>query len=363
MNIQNKARKTIRKLPPISWGETQYDEKYINLKWGESPYSPNKNIISDITKTLKRVNRYPTLMSELKDRLAKYNKIDTNQICLVNGLDKAFRLISETFINSQDTAITFTPSYPVFDSSIKILDGKVVQIPLDKDFRTPKVQKIKKYIKDNTKLIYICNPNNPTGNFTIDRSQLEKILKLNLIVVLDEAYFEFSGKSYQDLLEKFRNLIILRSFSKTFGLAGLRVGYILSSAEITDYLRRIEESLEIFNIPTPSLAGAISALENLNTVKENIKKINQSREKLTSSLTKLGLKVYPSQTSFIMFNLKRKGIKAKEFIKNMEKEQVILKDISIYKGLSEYDAYMAVPRKDQIFKITSSIKKIISDFD
>ena len=361
MDLLTLIRKPVKKITAIQWGKTNYDNSYIILKWGENPYSPSKNIITAINKSIYTTNRYPNLMTILKDRLKKYTGCNDTQICLTNGSDKAFRLIAEVFIDKNNEAITFTPSYPVFDKSTNMMGGKVIKVPLDKNFKIPTIKLLNKYVSKNTKIIYVCNPNNPTGNFIATNQEIEQLLKLNLIIVVDEAYFEFSGKTAISLLKKNENLIILRSFSKTFGLAGLRVAYTLSSPKIIDYLNRIEDSLEVFNTSTPSLAGAIASIENYQVIKKNIEKINNTKRLLVEKLNEINILTYSSFTSFIMFNLKKIGIKTKDFIKGIEQEKIILKDVSIYSGLSEYDVYMAIPRDDQLEKVVNSINKVIKN--
>lgn len=361
MVISKFVREPIKKMSTIQWGKTKYDDSYIILKWGENPYSPPKSIINTIKKSLNVINRYPILMNELKNKLSIYTDCNASQICLTNGSDKAFRLIAEVFIDTDDEVVTFTPSYPVFDESINMMGGKVIKVPLDKSFKIPSINSLKKYLNKKTKIIYICNPNNPTGNFIATNKEIEELLKLNLIVIVDEAYFEFSGKTAINLLKKCENLIILRSFSKTFGLAGLRIAYTLSSPRIIDYMIRIEDSLEVFNTSVPSLTGAISAIKNYLEIKENINKINNTKKLLVEKLIKLNILTYPSFTSFLMFNLKNLNIKTKDFIDEMTKQKIVLKNVSIYYGLSKYDVYMAIPREDQLLTVVNSISKVIKN--
>jgi len=346
-------------MPPINWGDVQYDKSYLILKWGENPYPPPNNVVSSISKSLWTINRYPTLMMKLKRLLANYCRIDVNNITLTNGLDKAFRLLAECFIDEGDEVIFFYPSYPEIISATELLGGKLIKIPLSKGFIIPSISKIKQKITSKTKLIYICNPNNPTGNFMATTKQIKDILELNNIVVVDEAYYEFSGQTCLDLLKKYNNLIVLRSFSKTFGLAGLRVGYIFAEKNITKHLLKVEETIEIFNISTPSLAGAISALESRNYFISNIKKINKTKENLIRKLQQLGIKTYKSFTSFVLFNLEPLKISSKDFVNRMLAEKIVVKDCSIYEGLGEYDAYITVPKADDLPRVINSITKIL----
>lgn len=361
MDINSFIRKPVQKMSLIKWGDTKYDDSYIILKWGENPYSPSKKIKDAIKKSLTSINCYPNLMNELKNKLSNYSGCKKSQICITNGSDKAFRLIAEVFINPGDETITFTPSYPVFDESINMMGGKVIKVPLDNNFNVPNINVLNEYFSIKTKIIYICNPNNPTGNFIISNEKIEQLLKLNFIVIVDEAYFEFSGRTSVSLLNKYNNLIILRSFSKTFGLAGLRVAYTLSSPIIIEFLTKIEDSLEIFNTSTSSLAGAIAAIKNYQEIKQNIKKINDTKKLLIKKLSKINITIYPSFTSFLMFNLKKTSIKTVDFIKSMTMQKIVFKDVSIYSGLSEFDVYMAIPRNNQLKKVVNSISGVIKN--
>ncbi|MDD3647498.1 MAG: aminotransferase class I/II-fold pyridoxal phosphate-dependent enzyme, partial [Candidatus Dojkabacteria bacterium] len=186
-------------------------------------------------------------------------------------------------------------------------------------------------------------------------------LELGVVVVVDEVYSEFSNQTCINLLKKYNNLIIIGSFSKTFGLAGLRVGYILSSGEIISFLSRVELSIAPFDVPTLSLVGAIAAIENAQESLTNIEKINKSRIKIQNSLRKLGLKVYPSKTSFLLFSTQRYGIESKVFVERLEKEfKIVLKDASIYAGLSKYDSYIAIPKEKDIPRVISAVERTIS---
>ncbi|MBU0975622.1 MAG: aminotransferase class I/II-fold pyridoxal phosphate-dependent enzyme [Patescibacteria group bacterium] len=359
MNVFNLVRKALYSVPEIKWGVSDYENSFLVLKWGENQYQPSRKLLTSISKSLSTINKYPTLQSTLKVKIANYAQVDQSE-CLLSGADRAFRIISETFIEKDDEIIIFEPTFPIFEKCVLIMSGKVRKIPLDKSFKIPSVTKISRSITKRTKIICLCNPNNPTGNFIATTAQIENLLKLDLIIVVDEVYFEFSNQTCLRLLKKYSNLIIIRSFSKTFGLAGLRVGYILSSREIISYLSRVELSIAPFDIPTPSLAGAIAALDNIEITKQNIKQINRAKVNLTSKLKKMGLKVYTSATSFLLISTRSFGIKSKEFIQLMENSKIILKDVSIYSGLSEYESYMAIPNKNDIPRLVNAIKKIIS---
>jgi histidinol-phosphate aminotransferase len=317
-------------------------------------------MIEEISKSLSQVNAYPDLMVQLIADLSTYTCLPEDQICITNGSDKAFRLLAEMFIDSNDEMITFSPSYPVIDHAIEMMGGRVVRIPLDHNFTIPSISDIQKKLSNKTKMIYICNPNNPTGNFIATQEEIESILKLGIIVIVDEAYYEFSMQTSQNLLHKYDNLIILRSFSKTFGLAGLRVGYMLGSQNTTTYAKRIEESIEMFNISTPSLAGALYALHNIDEMKKNVHKVNKTKIHIAKKLQELSIDTYSSYTSFLMFNLKKTSVKSEEFRIGMEKEKIILKNVSIYADIGPYEGHIGIPHEKDLPRFITAIESVIN---
>jgi histidinol-phosphate aminotransferase len=359
--LSSLIRQPVQALSPISWGQSEFDASALILKWGENPYSPPSQIVRSVQDSLNALNRYPTLMSKLKSQLAEYTGVDSTQITLVNGLDKAFRLLAEVCINPGDEVITFAPSYPVIDSVVEIMGGKMKVLPLQFNFCIPKLEEIAIAVTPGTKAIYICNPNNPTGKLMATNDQLEALLQLGPLVIVDEAYFEFAQATAANLLAKYQNLIIMRSFSKTFGLAGLRVGYLLSSSELAGTLAKVEETIEIFNISTPSLAGASAALEYISEYQLIWKRIAETRTKLQNFLESYGLSPTPSLCSFILFNTQELGVTSKEFLEKMREKNIILKDCSLYQGLSPYAVYSAIPKQEDLPKLETAIINIINN--
>ncbi len=338
-------RDAVKNMKLIGWGTTPKDA--LVLKWGENLYPPSQNIVNAICRSAGSVNLYPDpFKSELMDELQRYTGLNRENILITNGADKAFRLIAETFVEPGIRCVTFTPSYPVFDIVVKLMGGKLIEVPLDLDFKINTVPR--------ADILYICNPNNPTSNLVIDTDKLFEILDSGVLVVLDEAYYEFSGVTYSNLVNDYDNLIILRSFSKGFGLAGLRVGYVLASRQTIRSMKKVEDNMEIFNVSAPSLAGAAAALQDIDYMRSNIKKIESTKKRF---MRELDLDFVDSKTSFLFFSLDR--IRAQEFVDMMKRKNIILKDCSIYSGLGPNWVYMAVPKsKDEDFVI-KAIKEVL----
>ena len=358
MNIQNFVRSSVTDFPSINWGAVPSGTDTLTLKWGENPYSPPQKIIDAAAASLTALNRYPTLAPTLKEKISSYTQLTEDQICLTNGADKAFRLLAEVFINQNDEVITFYPSYPVIDAAIKLLGGNMTAIPLTDNFQIPLLKTIFKNISPRTKMIYVCNPNNPTGNCVASLTQIEALAELPILVIVDEAYFEFSNWTAVSLMKKYQNLIVLRSFSKTFGLAGLRIGYVLANTTIIEYLEKVEQTLELFNTSTPSLSAAIAALENQKLFASPREKIAKTRKKLITELQKIGCIPFPSQTSFLLFDIRSFCMTSSQFVQRLQEQNVILKDCSIYQGLDQWKVYTAIPAEKDLPRLLAAIKNV-----
>ncbi len=239
------------------------------------------------------LGRYPSPTSkELKKRLASFYEVNPEQIVVGNGSDAVLDTIYKTFIPKTGTLGYFHPSYEMYSFLASRNDRKAVEIPLGLDFTLP--TKID-YLSE-VDAIFICSPNNPSG-LTVDREKIKSILEEAELVVIDEAYAEYSNDDNLSLLEEYDNLIIVRTFSKAWGLAGIRVGYALMPAEKgIEYL----ENMLPYNVNSMSLAVALTALDKKSQVQESINKTIKERERLSEKLEDMGFNPFPSDTNFLL---------------------------------------------------------------
>ncbi len=246
-------------------------------------------------------NRYPDpLQMDIKKRIAEIKKVSENQIFLGNGSDEAVDLLIRCFCNPRTDAIaTFTPTYGMYSVCAAINDVKVKKYRLNGDFAI-NVDEFLASVTSDVKVVFICNPNNPTGN-TQNLSDIIRIIEeFDGIVVVDEAYIDFcTDKTLLPYLNQFPNLVILQTFSKAWGLAGARLGLAFASTEIIDVLNKVKFP---YNVGKPSLAVLDNALKNYKTVKEKIANLIDKREHLAKELSKLPtvVRVYPSESNFLL---------------------------------------------------------------
>jgi histidinol-phosphate aminotransferase len=249
-------------------------------------------------------NRYPDpYQKQLKEKLAFVKQIAANQIFIGNGSDECIDILFRTFCEpGKDNIIICPPTYPMYEVSGNINDIAVQKAPLLLDYQL-NVAHIEQLVNANTKIIWICSPNNPTGN-SLDRIDIETILNhFDGIVVVDEAYINFSKqKSFVQSLIDYPNLVVLQTLSKAWGLAGLRLGMCFASPDIIGYMNKVKAPYNI-NIVTQELA--LQALEEVGQVNDMIKLLVDMRNALTEVIASMPhvVQVFPSDTNFILVKI------------------------------------------------------------
>ncbi len=316
-NLQNLLRKNIKELVPYSSARDEFKgEASVYLDANENAYGSPLN---------DNFNRYPDpLQFKVKKRLSEIKGVPPRNIFLGNGSDEAIDILFRAFCNpGSDNVITVPPTYGMYEVSANINDVEVRKIKLKTDFQL-NMEGIAEAIDEHTKIIFICSPNNPTGN-SINRDDMETLLaNFNGLVVIDEAYINYSRqKTFIQELTEYSNLVVLQTLSKAWGLAGLRVGMAFASEEIIEIFNKVKPP---YNINEASQALALQALQNVEQVNNWIKETVAEREKLKLELITLEsvITIYPSDANFILV----KTIKPKEIYQFMVNRGIIIRDRS-----------------------------------
>lgn len=288
-NLKKLVRPNILALKPYSSARDEFKgTEGVFLDANENPFGT--------------LNRYPdSYQKELKDKLSGYKNIPPKNIFLGNGSDEIIDLIYRVFCNpGVDKALTFTPTFGMYQVAADINNIDLIKLPLIDDFQVNQ-ENLKPYLIDEKlKLIFICSPNNPTGNCFND-NDVEFILKnLNGIVIIDEAYIDFSNKkSWSEVLNDYPNVIVTQTFSKAWALASARVGIAYASEDIVQLLNKVKMP---YNISKLNQQAAIDTLDNPSEFKKNIEIILKEKEQLIQKLNQLNLvkKIYPSDANFLL---------------------------------------------------------------
>lgn len=290
--IERLVRKNIRKLKPYASARSLYTKGLF--------MDANENAFGSVIKLpgIPELNRYPDPRSLLlRAALARYVRVPNKYIFAGNGSDEVIDLLIRLFVEPDESILIVEPTYGVYKVAADIAGVKTLSAKLDKNFRFD-AEKILRAVTPKTKIIFCCSPNNPTGTL-ISQAGIKRLCSgFSGIVVVDEAYVEFaSTPSFAKLVLKTKNLVVLRTLSKVWGLAGLRVGYAIADKRIINYLDKIKAP---YNLNSASAALAISALKKKKKMLEFRKAILSEREKLSKVLENLGFAVYPSEANFLL---------------------------------------------------------------
>jgi histidinol-phosphate aminotransferase len=277
----------------------------IKIASNENPIGPSPKVIEALEKQLTQISRYPDgAAHNLTQALSQHLSVNANQVMLGHGSNEILILLAEMVLNPGDEVLFADKSFVVYPLATQLFEGKSKVIPL-KDF-THDMAVFANAVTTRTKLVFICNPNNPTGTF-VPLLAIEAFLKIcppQVLVVLDEAYCEYvDEKTYfgsLKLIQDYSNLVVLRTFSKAYGLAGLRVGYGVGHPDLVSVFQKTRQP---FNVNSLALAAAEAALSD-KTHLEKVTQLNrQMRQKMTEGLKAMGLNPIPSQTNFVYFSV------------------------------------------------------------
>lgn len=308
MNIDTLVRNNVKKMSSYSSARDDFkkenEKKLIYLDANESPFDNG-------------INRYPdNKHTELKKVVSDIKNVNINQVIFGNGTDEILDLIVRVFCNpSEDKIITLPPTYGMYDVIAKTNGVENIEIPLKSDFSIDK-NEILKLSSKKTKILFLCSPNNPTGN-SFDTNNLTDLIKsFKGIVVVDEAYIDFSSKqSLISLIEDNNNLIITQTMSKAYGMAGIRLGMGFSNEKIINYLNKIKPP---YNINILTERKALEELNKIDEIEKNISIVLNQRNLLVSCLEKLDFvkKIYKSDANFLLVKVDNADLRYNQLLEN-----------------------------------------------
>ncbi|MBN1694731.1 histidinol-phosphate transaminase [candidate division WOR-3 bacterium] len=346
-------RKSIQELKEYSVPQDKYK---VKLNQNESPYDVPEDLKEEIIKRMMNTdwNRYPSRTAiPLVEAISEYTNFPKEGIVAANASNEIIQGIFQAICDSGDKLVAISPGFAIYPYLSQIMDLNLAEVPLLEDFSFD-VAAIIKEGKD-AKLVVLALPNNPTGT-TISNEQIEEIAQnINGILVVDEAYYEFSKKTAISLLDKYDNIIIIRTLSKAFGLAGLRLGYLLTNAEIASAVQKakLPFSVGIFG----QIAGEILLKKN-EYIKNIVKKILDEKEKVFAELKGIPTtEPVPSFTNFILF--KTQSISGKELFEEMYRRGVLLRFFNTPRLKDTLRVTIGKPEGNEIFLKT--LKEVLQD--
>ncbi len=345
-----KPKKSVEKMSGyfVPLYEKQWDYK---LDSNENNYGPSGKVLEALKNCdFSSVSFYP-FYGELSQKIADYNNVNLNNIKVTNGADEAISGIIQTYLEEGESLLTLDISFEMPVIYTHISGGEVIKVPFKTKWNFPINDFLKEMENPRVKIIYVASPNNPTGNI-IDEDDLKRILDKSLgkAVIIDETYANYSGYSYTKYAKLYNNVFVVKSFSKDFALAGMRLGYIISNENNINYLKNV---ISPFSVNAFALKAGIAALGDLDYFNRIKTEINQSKTELKVFFETFGAVVYKSYANFLLVDFKEKA----EFVFNKLKSNNITVKLFKRGSLLENHLRITIPTKEGVEKI----KDILSD--
>ncbi len=341
-------------LIPYTPGEQPKDMQYIKLNTNESPFPPSERAIAMAGEAAKKLELYPDPeCQELVDSLAKLYNIDSDQILLTNGSDEILNFAFMAFCDKEHPAVFADITYGFYKVFADIDCVPYEEIPLKSDFSI----KVEDYIGIN-KTIFIANPNAPTGLvLTVD--DIERIIESNPnnVVVVDEAYVDFGAQSCIGLINKYDNLLVTRTFSKSRSMAGARLGFGAASKTLINDLKTVKYSTNPYNINRMTMAAGLGTVMDEQYTIDNCRAIIETREYASKELKKLGFEMTNSATNFIF--ARHPKIEGKKIYVELKKAGILVRHFDTEK-LCQYNR-ITVGTREQMDRLITQLKKILEE--
>jgi len=343
-------------------GLSLFKQKFakIKLSANESALGPSPKAVKEYIKVSKNFKRYPDSDGTfLRKTIAKKFKLDQRRIILGNGSDQVFELICKAFLNKNDEVIVPQYSFIIYRIYSKLNFAKVIYAS-EKNF-TSSVDSILSCVTSKTKIIFIANPNNPTGTYISKKEilRLRKKLRSNILLVVDDAYFEYmNSKDYEcglKLFSKFKNVVVTRTFSKIYGLAGLRVGWGYASKNIIDSLNKIKPP---FNVSRPALFAATVAIKDTAWLNKEIQHVRKWSKIFYDVFKKLNIQTNRTSVNFSLINFNKVKKNSKQVFFALAKAGILLRQMDVY--AIKNSLRVTVGNSKENLKLIIELKKILN---
>jgi histidinol-phosphate aminotransferase len=349
-------------------GAKPYDATHHDFAWqhrelhrmmsNECPLPPPQVVVDAVMDALRDGNLYPNTAWELRDALAERNGVPAASLMLGNGSTEVIDVVVRALIEDGDEAVIQVPTYAYFETQVRLQGGTPVLVPLGPDHAFD-VDGMLASVNERTKLLMLCSPNNPTGN-SISRADLERLLASGLPVVVDQAYVECGyAEAFAPLVERHPNLMVAHTMSKAYGLAALRVGYLVADPRFIDLLLRVRIP---FSIGLLSARGCLAAVRDPGMLEERRTYISTERERLLEALRAMpALTPFESQGNFILIDVSRTGRTSTAIAEYCKREGLVLLRAVTAHGLGDGFIRVTVGRRDENDLFLELIRRAVED--
>jgi histidinol-phosphate aminotransferase len=288
------VRPVVREMAGYVPGEQPSDSRIVKLNTNENPYPPSPRVAPAIAEASERLWLYPEPSARpLREKIAELLSVPVDGVVVGNGSDEILSLLMRAVVDPSGVVAYPVPTYSLYDSLVAIEGGTVRRIPFGPDFSLPK-----ELARVDACMRIVCNPNSPSGT-TVPVAELEELARAlpDSLLVVDEAYADFADSNATSLVGRLPNVIVLRTLSKSYSLAGLRVGFALTTPALACELHKVRDS---YNVGRLAQAGALAALEDQEWMRANVERIRSTRARLCAELASLGYETLPSEANFVL---------------------------------------------------------------
>lgn len=311
-------RTNIEKMSGYTPGEQPKDGIYIKLNTNENPYPPSSGVLNAIKEAVnENLRLYPDpVATAARTKIAEI--LGTRPECVMtgNGSDDLLSIIIRSFAGEGDKVVFPYPSYMLYKTLAELQDGVACAVDFTEGYSLPE-----DFIVEGAKVTFIANPNSPSGTM-ISPGKISKIAsKIDGVLVVDEAYADFADDNCLSLVKQHDNILILRTLSKSYSLAGIRLGFCIAQEPLIQGLMKVKDS---YNVDRLSIAAVIAALDDQKSMKAHTEKIKETRRYLTKSLQGMGFFVYPSQTNFVLARC-MKGVSAHTLYQTLKARKILVR--------------------------------------
>jgi histidinol-phosphate aminotransferase len=356
----------------VPWvkGAEPYSDKHMDIAWenpevvrmmsNENLIAPSQKVMDAIIEAAKLGNLYPGSGPKLRQKLGRAAGLSADHVVLGNGSTDVINFVVHTFVAPGDEVINSIPTFPMYDARVRITGGIPVQVPMTTDFYWD-MQGILNAVTLKTKLIFICSPNNPTGN-QISEADLLRLLKLGIPTFFDEAYFELENQviSRAPMVEQYPHLMINRTFSKAFGLAGFRIGYLLCDPKLASYFNRVRIP---WNVSLISIAAALAGLEDELDQKAKRQNVIDGRNMIFNEVNQIkGLRAYPSEGNFVLIDASSLGISSTEIRDRIQVKGIFIRPMSGH-NMPRGFIRVTVGTPEQNHKFIRAFKELVDEIN
>jgi histidinol-phosphate aminotransferase len=344
-------RENIEKVKGYEPGFQPKDSNVVKLNTNENPYPPSPKVLKVLSEIRpEQLRRYPDPMgTAFRRAAADVNNVDPDYILCCNGGDELLKMAFQAFCDKNRPVAYPVPTYSLYPVLANLQDCEAIEVPFDSEFNLPS-----QLTATGASLTIICNPNAPTGSF-INIDELASLAaELKGVLLIDEAYVDFAEKNCASLVSDFDNVIILRSMSKGYSLAGMRFGYAISRPDLITGLAKLKDS---YNVDTVAIAAATAAISDQAYFRKNIKKVKNERKRLTKQLRSLGFDVPDSSSNFVLARCKNS--KASEIYEKLTRRNIFVRYFAYPQIEDKLRITIGTPEQND--KLLSALKEILQE--